>query len=303
MKMKENKEGGLYLDGFTKQSYVKKPLISVLIVVYNGAKYLEDALKSVFNQTYKNIELIVIDGNSTDGTQDILKEYNNQIDYWLSEPDSGQSSAFNKGFTLCNGDLLTWLNSDELYTPDAIEKVVNTYNKNERCSWLTAGLVFTDKDLNILKMRKGEGGSGLLKNLGVLNVYGSSTFFTKDLFSRAGGMNEELHFTMDTDLWWRFSKMGMRFCRVNSYLCLYRLHEESKTANYVVTGGKRKPEHQFEIDRLVNEYGKRWQSNFQFFLVKMIRNSLRLISVQYMFSLIDSVRFKGKSALKVFKIK
>lgn len=300
--MKGNK-GGLYLDGFTRKSYVNKPLISVLIVVYNGAKYLEDALRSVLNQTYKNIELIVIDGNSTDGTQGILKKYNNQIDYWISEPDSGQSSAFNKGFSLCNGGLLTWLNSDELYIPDAIEKVVNTYNKNERYSWFTAGVVFTDKELNIIKMRKGEGGGRLLKNLGVLNVYGSSTFFTKDLFYRAGGMNEDLHFTMDTDLWWRFSNMGESFCRVKNYLCLYRLHEGSKTANYVVTGQKRKPEHQFEIDRLIIKYGNKNNRKINLMISNLVRNFFRAFSISYMQSLIDSKRYKEKSSLEVFEIK
>jgi glycosyltransferase involved in cell wall biosynthesis len=296
-------EGGLSIERDSEKSSEENPLISVLIVTYNAVKYLEEALHSIFTQTYKNIELIVVDGNSQDGTKEILKKHSEKIDYWISEPDAGQSNAFNKGFSLCSGALLTWLNSDELFLPDAIESVVKSFKDNRSYNWFTAGIVFTDEKLNIIKMRMGEGGISVLKNIGILNVYGSSTFFTKDLFFQAGGMNEDLHFTMDTDLWWRFSNMGEKFFRVKNYLCLYRLHKGSKTANYVVTGVNRKPEHQFEIDRLGKTYGSKIDNRSYLIMSKLVRNIFRLLSFSYMQSIFDSVRFKGKSSLEVFKIK
>jgi glycosyltransferase involved in cell wall biosynthesis len=279
------------------------PLISVLIVTYNAEKFLEGALNSVFNQTYKNIELIVVDGDSQDDTKEILRKHSEKIDYWMSEPDTGQSNAFNKGFALCSGTLLTWLNSDELLLPDAIESVVMAFRSNIRYKWVTAGIVFTDENLNIIKMRMGEGGTTVLKNLGILNVYGSTTFFTKDLFLMAGGMNENLNFTMDTDLWWRFSNMGEKFFRVKHYLLLYRLHEGSKTANYVVTGKNRKPEQQAEIDRLEKMYGIASGKKGCSMIPKLVRNLFRLLSLPYMQSIFDSTRFEGKNSLEVFKIK
>tara|TARA_R110001583_G_scaffold89099_1_gene230313 strand:- start:1435 stop:2337 length:903 start_codon:yes stop_codon:yes gene_type:complete len=296
-------KGKLPVDENFKKSSEENPLISILIVTYNAGKYLEEALHSVFYQTYKNIELIVVDGNSQDNTKEILDKYNEKIDYWISEPDAGQSNAFNKGFSLCNGALLTWLNSDELFLPDAIESVVRAFKKNSRYNWFTAGIVFTDEKLNIIKMRKGEGGARVLKNLGILNVYGSSTFFTKNLFFQAGGMDEDLHYTMDTDLWWRFSNMNEEFFRVKNYLCLYRLHEGSKTAGHVVTGVNRNPKHQSEVDRLAKKYGSQYGDKSYLIMTKLIRNIFRLLSFSYMQSVFDSIQFKGKSSLEVFRIK
>ena len=291
-------EGGVYINNPKKISRIDMPLISVLIVTYNADDYLEEALKSIFSQTYENIELIVIDGASTDKTVKILEKYSHKIDYWKSEPDKGQSNAFNKGFSLCNGRLLTWLNADEVYTSDAIEKVVKAYRNKPHCSWFSAGIVFADRQLRITKMRKGEGGTWLLPKIGILNVYGSSTFFTKKIYDEAGGMNEDLHFTMDTDLWWRFIANGERLCRVSHYVCVYRLHEKSKTANYVVTGTKRKPEHQFEIDRIKSIYLHKGALNFS---AKITRNIFRAFSFSYVISVIDSVRHRGKYVKEVLR--
>ena len=89
------------------------PLISIVTVVYNGEKYLEDSIKSVLNQSYKNIEYIIIDGGSTDGTLGIIRKYEKYISYWVSEPDKGQSDALNKGFKKSTGSILAWLNADD----------------------------------------------------------------------------------------------------------------------------------------------------------------------------------------------
>jgi glycosyltransferase involved in cell wall biosynthesis len=293
-------DGGFYKKHGVQKNNKTGPLISVLIVVFNGEQFLEEALLSVFNQTYSNIELIVMDGDSIDGTVDILKKFDDSIDYWLSEPDAGQSDAFNKGFSLCNGDLLTWLNADELYTPNAIKNIVEVFNNKPESKWLTGGIVLTDESLNISKMRMGEGGANILSKMHALNVYGASTFFTKEIFEKSGGMNLKLNFTMDTDLWWRFSLMGESFIRVNHYLCIFRMHENSKTANHVVTGSNKTPVHQHEIDRIFTLYGP--NSKYLLALSKLSRNFFRLLSLDYIRSRADSIRFRDKNALKVFNI-
>ena len=106
-------EGGLRMQGYYKKSYKDKPLISVVTVVYNGEKYLDQTIKSVLNQGYDNVEYIVIDGDSRDSTVDIIRKYEEHIDYWVSEPDAGIYDAMNKGASLCSGKYIAFLNADD----------------------------------------------------------------------------------------------------------------------------------------------------------------------------------------------
>ena len=105
---------------------IDTPLISIITVVYNGEKYLEETIQSVINQTYKNIEYIIIDGGSSDGTVDIIKKYETEIDYWVSEKDRGIYDAMNKGAKLATGDFINFMNADDvIYSFDAVEFIVD----------------------------------------------------------------------------------------------------------------------------------------------------------------------------------
>ncbi|NEM97265.1 glycosyltransferase family 2 protein [Pontibacter burrus] len=106
------------------------PLVSIITVVYNGEKYLEQTIKSVLNQTYKNLEYIIIDGGSKDGTLDIINKYEAQLAYWVSEPDKGLYDAMNKGIKLAKGELVGLINSDDWYEENAIELIVSAYVNN-----------------------------------------------------------------------------------------------------------------------------------------------------------------------------
>ena len=100
-------------------------LISIITVSYNSVSTIEQTIQSVLNQSYKNIEYIIIDGGSTDGTIDIIKKYESKLNYWISEPDKGIYDAMNKGIKLANGEYIGLINSDDWYTPTAIENIVN----------------------------------------------------------------------------------------------------------------------------------------------------------------------------------
>ena len=105
------------------------PLVSIITIVKNGEKHLQRTIQSVVNQTYSNIEYIVIDGESTDNTLQIIKDNAAHISYWVSERDSGISDAFNKGIAACSGDLIGIINADDWYEPDAIENIVKHFEE------------------------------------------------------------------------------------------------------------------------------------------------------------------------------
>ena len=138
-------EGGLRTKGYYKKSHDNLPLISIIIVSLNEVKYIESTIKSIINQTYKNTEIIVIDGGSDDGTVNILQQYNNIIDYWISEPDKGIYNGWNKGIDLANGE---WLNvkgvGDKFVKSLVVEKVVNKILSENRDADLIHGDMIYD---------------------------------------------------------------------------------------------------------------------------------------------------------------
>lgn len=107
------------------------PLVSIITVVYNGEKHLKQSIESVINQSYENIEYIIIDGGSTDGTLDIIKRYEKHINYWVSEPDNGLYEAMNKGIKVASGELIGTVNSDDWYESHTVKTVVNAYLSNK----------------------------------------------------------------------------------------------------------------------------------------------------------------------------
>lgn len=119
-------EGGLRTKGYFKKSFEDKPLITIVTVVYNGEKYLEETILSVIAQTYHNVEYIIIDGSSTDGTLDIIKKYEDRIDYWVSEKDEGMYDAINKGFSVSTGDLLNFCNSDDVLHNNSVLAAISS---------------------------------------------------------------------------------------------------------------------------------------------------------------------------------
>ncbi|MCF6204986.1 MAG: glycosyltransferase [Methylococcaceae bacterium] len=120
-------QGGLRTQGYFKRNQTDMPLITVVTVVFNGVKYLEQTIISVIEQSYANVEYIIIDGGSNDGTLDIIKKYESQIDYWVSEPDKGIYGAMNKGISLANGEWLNFMNAgDWFYSKNIITLITNS---------------------------------------------------------------------------------------------------------------------------------------------------------------------------------
>ena len=144
-------EGGLRAKGYFKKSYEDKPLVSIVTVVYNGEKFLEETIQSVISQTYENVEYIIIDGGSTDGTLDIIKRYEDKIDYWISEKDKGIYDAMNKGIDVASGEIIGLINADDWYEKDTINTVIKNYSGDKNFDIFHGNLNYINKSEKIYK--------------------------------------------------------------------------------------------------------------------------------------------------------
>lgn len=228
-------EGGLRKQGYFKNSEKNKPLISVVTAVYNGEKFLEQAIKSVLSQSYDNFELIVIDGGSTDGTLDIIKKYDKQVNYWVSEPDHGLYDALVKGFSFASGDIFSWLNSDDIYYPWAFEKVAETM-RTGGTQWITGIPSWIQENSTIPKIGHLKVYPRFLINYGYAHGEGwgfiqqESTFFSRKLYMKVGGIDKELRLAADFLLWKKMAHYS-KLTSANCPLAAFRIQDKQLSSN------------------------------------------------------------------------
>jgi glycosyltransferase involved in cell wall biosynthesis len=204
-------------------------LVSIVTPSLNQAQYLREALDSVHAQTHAPIEHIVVDGGSTDGTLDVLAQYDGVR--WDSEPDRGQSHALNKGFTLAKGEILGWLNADDAYEPDAVAQAVAAIHATGAALVYADVTRVNDDGVNPRRIRSRPAFDVWTElNLGC-GIYSPAVFFTRKALSAVGPLDESLHLTMDYDLWLR---IGKRFPvrRVDAIWAVQRIHDEAKTMRH-----------------------------------------------------------------------
>lgn len=215
---------------------MQKTILSVVIANYNYGRFLEEAILSVLNQDNSDlVELIICDAGSSDNSIEIIKKYANKIAWWCSEPDNGQSAAFNKGFSHARGRFLTWLNADDLLLPGTVSRLAHQSKIHPECEWFVGGSIWCDRHLFVQKLFRPHRFSVRRLRERQLMVGGPSSFFTKTIYEQAGKIDETLHYTMDTDLWQRFAaKCGQRYRSLGIYTWVFRFHEESKTNGRMV---------------------------------------------------------------------
>lgn len=256
--------------------------ISIITPSFNQGEYIEDTIKSILNQSYKNYEHIVFDGGSTDRTVEILEKYKHLN--WVSERDKGQTDAINKGFKKAKGDILCYLNSDDMLLMDSLEFVADYFSKNHDVDLVYGNCIFTDSKLNVIKTRKSESFNlGRLLYLGYSYIQQPSVFFRRRVFEDVGFLDESLDYVMDYDYWIRVAKSGKVLEYVDKDLSKMRIHTEAKT----FADNKKMFKEAFAVSR---KYGggkiPRYYFHYAFWYI--------LNSIPGLFKFLFNLRNKGK---------
>ena len=207
------KQDGLLQKGYKKTENGGKPLVSVITVVFNGEKHLERTIKSVINQTYERIEYIIIDGNSSDRTVEIIKKYDNVIDYWLSEEDNGIYDAFNKGLSFSTGDYIGFINSDDWYEPDGIKMVIDEL-KPLPAIYSGHMNLYSEEKHELMKLHK----SRPDRIFQTMRIAHPATFVSRQIFNQLGGFSLDYKIAGDYDFMLRAKLRGFEFIVVNQLI-------------------------------------------------------------------------------------
>ncbi|MBQ0049892.1 MAG: glycosyltransferase [Bacteroidales bacterium] len=206
--------------------------ISIIVPSFNQGKFLEDTFQSILSQNYANTEIIVMDGGSTDNSINIIKKYESHISYWQSQKDNGQSDAINQGFAKATGDIVTWLNSDDVLLPGTLNKVNEYAIRYPSTQWFLGNVLWMDKEGDIIRIGKVEKESVFWNRLHLFSNGGPTAFMRKQKLLEMGGLREDFHYMMDTELWHRYISNAVFFKRIPIYCWGLRIHEDAKMSGH-----------------------------------------------------------------------
>lgn len=205
-----------------------QPLVTIVTPSFNQAHFLEETIRSVLAQDYPNLEYIIVDGCSSDGSQEIIERYADELAWWVSEPDQGQTDAINKGFGRAEGDILAWLNSDDTYQPHAVSEAVAYLQAHSE-----AGMVYGDANLidasdQIIGKFPARQTDYQRLRRGYVHIPQQAAFFRASLWRQVGPLDPSFYFAMDFDLWVRLAKLAPLHYYPRVW-ANFRLHQSGKS--------------------------------------------------------------------------
>lgn len=228
------------------------PIISIVTPSLNQGKFLESTILSVVKQDYPNIEYMVCDGGSTDGSVDIIHKYEDKLAYWVSKKDYGQSNAINKGWKIARGKIFAYLNSDDLLEPGALRVVADAFNSNPNAGVVYGDCYYIDKFSQKIGIGRGSQTDfkRLLRDGQGPFITQPASFYRSSLLRQVGLLDESLHLSMDYDLLLRLAQVS-EIVYLPCILASFRIHTSSKSSYYV-------GDHNRESSRVRSRYGGRY---------------------------------------------
>lgn len=204
------------------------PLVSIVTPSYNQALYLESAISSVIEQDYPEIEYLIIDGGSTDGSVDLIKKYASKLAQWVSESDRGQTDAINKGFTRATGEYFAWLNADDRLYPAAVREAVDFLEAHPEVGMVYGNAEYIDARGRIVGRFPAAQTNYAALRRGYVHIPQQASFWRRNLWQQVGPLDPAFAFAMDYDLWVRLAKISKLQYLPRTW-AQFRLHEDSKT--------------------------------------------------------------------------
>lgn len=267
------------------------PKISIVIPSFNQGKYLRDSIESFINQDYSNKELIIIDGGSTDGSVDIIKQYEQHFAYWVSEKDNGQTHAIQKGFRMATGDWFNWINSDDALLPGALNAISCAIRNNPDCDIIFGEGVYGHANGSIFKLYSPLPSLFWIQRYPCLgNICQQATFFSRRAYLAVEGVDTELFYRMDADLFERILEAGCIGITLKQPIGFFRVHKTTKTA--------------LNQNIRLAELRKRDQSHGVFrierLFVRILLEFLSLISGSSFRSYIKTLSYKNKTLATIW---
>jgi len=205
------------------------PRISIVTPSYNQGRFIEATIRSVLSQDYPNLEYIIMDGGSTDDTVEIIRRYKEKLSYWVSQKDDGAADAIAKGFRHATGDILAYLNSDDLYLPGSLHAVAAAFQQG-RSDVVYGNTRWIDTNGDPLGERRQTPFAAAGYLYGGFDLQQPAVFWSRQAYEKAGGIDPSYMFTFDTEMFVRFVNQGSRFTHVRQFFASFRIHERSKSS-------------------------------------------------------------------------
>ena len=203
-------------------------LVSIVTPSFNQAPYLEATIRSVLEQDYPDIEYIIVDGGSTDGSVDIIRRYVDRLAWWASEADKGQTDALNKGFAHARGEILAWLNSDDTYQPGAVSEAAAFLRSRPEVGLVYGDANFIDENGKLIGRFPAAQTDYRRLRRGYVHIPQQAAFFRADLWRKVGPLDPSFYFAMDYDLWVRLAALAPIHYVPRTW-ANFRLHTQGKT--------------------------------------------------------------------------